>query len=158
MRIHIDNNAIAEIEHPGAAASLNAACPRSLNVGDRILAVDDFPLPLMDSTANMESWFRGKLGSSNTLRDVRLTVLRPVEWAAGVAMLPRCTTTAGVIEEDGQSAGTSSTAVSRCVSDLVSDLAQCPDAAGKALPTVKELTPEAFEEDLRRRGPALVPQ
>jgi C-terminal processing protease CtpA/Prc len=155
----IDNNAVSDIATPGAIASLNKAYPQSLRVGDRILAVDGIPCPCMNTTAELEAWFKRKLSGKGKVRDIRLTVLRPVEWAAGVAVLPRCGATpteAGEEDEaDMDSSGTTSTTVSRTVSEL--DNAHSSDALGKTLPSVQELPLEAFQstgtvDDVLRRG------
>jgi C-terminal processing protease CtpA/Prc len=164
LDICIDNNAIANIASPGGVASLNKANPQSLRVGDRVLSVDGIPCPCMDTVEELESWFKRKLSSKGKVNYVRLTVLRPVEWAAGVAVLPPVNGTAPAEfgdedEAEVESSGSTSTAVSRSVSELepqVADQTQLPEAG--TLPSVKELPVEVFQsaaggvDDFRRRG------
>lgn len=153
--IDIDFNTIVEVEDEGAIANLNKAHPRSIQVGDRILSVDEVRCPYMASTAELESWFRArKLDSNGAPRDIRLTVLRPVERAGEGTILPPCGEDERCV--DSQSTCTSSTTVSRSVSEIG---LLGPAAAGLTLPSVKE-SPRPVRglaealEDLRKRGRA----
>jgi len=173
MSIQIDSNSISNIEAPGAITRLNGAYPGSVRVGDRIVAVDGIPCPYVDATEKLESWFQGKFMSKGTPQDLRLTVLRPVERGAAGSMLPPCTFSPGVDVEDddcmsadaeaeADSAGTSSTAVSRDLSvtwDL-ENLGLIPDVFDQTVPSVEEklekkprksMVYEGFV-DLRKRG------
>jgi hypothetical protein len=129
--INIEDNTITDIDDSGAIANLNNAHPRAVQVGDTILSVDGIPCPKMNSSAELESWFKGRtLYSKDIPRDMRLTVLRPVQLAADVTVLPpyeyalvgdfgsrveakaESKSTAAPSKEgsdDGQSAGTTST-------------------------------------------------
>jgi hypothetical protein len=164
LNLCLDNNAIADIDEEGAAADMNKGYPGSLRVGDRVLAVDCAPCPCKDSVAELECWFKRTLGDKDKERSVRLTVLRPVEWGAGmggVAVLPPCDGTLAEVEKEDkaevESSGSTSTAVSRSVS--LRDNQLCTEACGKALKDLRELH-VAFEssgeelcvDDLRQRG------
>merc|ERR1719311_140619 len=104
LNLCIDNNAISEIDDPGAAADLNKEYPGSIRVGDRVLAVDGTLCPCKNSAAELESWFKRILSheSKGKEKSVRLTVLRPVEWGAGVAVLPPCDAAVARREEGGR--------------------------------------------------------
>jgi membrane-associated protease RseP (regulator of RpoE activity) len=167
--INIDNNCIAEIEAVGAIADLNRAHPGAVQVGDRVLTVDGVSCPYVDTTAKLQSWFHDRMNDQK--KDLRLTLLRPVERAADVSVLPPCehriveldssrlASVKTVSSEDEQSACTSSTTVSRTVSDV----GQWAEAPSKMIPSVKDVLEavasraEAFliyedVEDLRKRG------
>jgi hypothetical protein len=166
----IDNNAISDIGDPGAAADLNKTYPGSLRVGDRVLAVNGTACPCKDTAADLESWFKLKLDGKGKERRVRLTVLRPVEWAAGVAVLPPCDAAQvpeDFVEKDEEnddeveSSGSTSTAVSRSVS--LRDNGSGSDALGKAMKDLKELPLDAFQssgevDELRPRVRLTVPE
>jgi hypothetical protein len=138
MGMGIDTNEITEIEGAGAGADLNKAFPGSLRVGDRILAVDGLPCPLLDSTAKLESWFQER---KQVPRDLRITVLRPVQPGASTSELPPCeypspsvskptptSPSKGEPLEDVQSTGTGST------TDMSKrDSKGVPDAKGQKL-------------------------
>merc|ERR1719313_2123723 len=162
LNLCIDNNAISEIDAPGAAAELNKAYPGSLRVGDRVLAVDGTPCPCKNTAADLEAWFKRALDGKSKDREksVRLTVLRPVEWGAGVAVLPPCDAAVAEGERkeaDVASSGSTSTTVSRSVSLI--DNPQCSDACSKALTGLKELSLDKLQssgegfDDVIRRGP-----
>jgi hypothetical protein len=87
--INIEDNTITDIDAAGAIAKLNNLHPGTIQSGDRVMSVDGTPCPKMNSLAELESWFQGrKLYSKDIPRDLRLTVLRPVEFAADVTLLP----------------------------------------------------------------------
>jgi hypothetical protein len=161
------DNVITEIEAKGAVPSVNAAHPGSLQVGDRIVAVDGIARPLVDSTAKLEAWFLGRqLYSKDIPRDLRFTVLRPVQPKVAATVLPPVEHglvpsewTAVPSEpapelakpdskeepvEDGQSAGTVSTTDLRQVPEATSAKLESPEsgrtglAKPAVLPTVAE--------------------
>jgi hypothetical protein len=143
--LRTDVNAIDELEE-GAISNLNKAHPGAVQVGDRIVAVDGVPCPRMTSSAEVESWFQGRKPRKDIPRDIQLTLLRPVDRAANVTVLPPYefklvevdarleskstaamdpTPPKGERSEDERSAGESTS---------TTDLRQIPDAAGEKLP------------------------
>lgn len=86
--LDIQTNAIAEIEAGGAVARLCAAHPHALAVGDRVLTVDGVPCPSAGSPAELEQWFQGRKPLRDIPRDLRIELVRPVELAAEVTVLP----------------------------------------------------------------------
>lgn len=155
LELGVGTNAVHAV-HAGLVADLNAKQAGAVQVGDRLLEVDGAACPKVSSAAELEALFETRTRSG---KDIRLRVLRPVKGAAAeqVTVLPtveygvsadnqRAAPPAAALpaaeppatlskaEQDLQSASTASTP------DAGNVLA--PDASGKALPYVKQLSKE----------------
>merc|ERR550514_59983 len=87
--IDVGTNLVTAIGESGAIPNVNQSHPRAIQVGDRIVSVDGIRCPSMNSIAELESWFQGrKIYSKGIPRDMRIALLRPVELAADVTVLP----------------------------------------------------------------------
>jgi len=87
--IDVGTNLVTALDESGAIPGLNQSHPSAIQVGDRIVSVDGIRCPSMKTVAELESWFKGrKLYSKGIPRDLRVAVLRPVELAADVTVLP----------------------------------------------------------------------